>query len=70
MKTKTAIYIRVSTDKQESSEELQKEKCLAYCNMMGYDVVDILTDSNVSGGIELFKRPEGAKLYSLSKMVK
>jgi len=65
MKTKTIIYTRVSTGKQEASSELQKEKCLAYCNMMGYEVVEILTDSNVSGGVELFKRPEGSRIYSM-----
>jgi len=65
MKTKTAIYIRVSTDKQESSVELQREKCEAYCRMMGYKVEALCIDADVSGGTELFERPEGSKLKEL-----
>ena len=62
---KTAIYIRVSTGKQGASELMQSDKCLSYCNLMGYDVVDVFIDSNVSGGIELFKRPAGIELKKL-----
>lgn len=59
---KTLVYIRVSTSTQEASEVMQKEKCLNYCNMMGYDIVDVIVDSNVSGGVSLFDRPSGVKI--------
>jgi len=59
---KTAIYLRVSTDKQESSELMQSEKCLNYCSMKGYDVVDVFVDSNVSGKTKMSNRPAGSKL--------
>ena len=59
---KTAIYIRVSTGHQENSELMQSEKCLTYCNMKGYEVVDVFIDSNVSGGVRLFDRPAGSRL--------
>lgn len=65
MKTKVAIYIRVSTDRQEASVELQKSKCEAYCEMMGYEVYAVMVDENVSGGVDLFDRPEGSLLPSM-----
>ena len=62
MKNKTAIYIRVSTDKQEASELMQSEKCLAYCAMKEYEVCDIYVDSGVSGSKDIFSRKEGERL--------
>lgn len=62
---KVIIYARVSTDKQEASEEMQVSKCRSYCEMKGYEVVDVLVDSNVSGGTNLFDRPQGSKIEEL-----
>lgn len=61
----TIIYIRVSTGKQEASVEMQRQKCEAYCQMMGYEVEDVMIDENISGGIELFERPEGSLIPSM-----
>lgn len=65
MEKKAAIYIRVSTSDQNTSVEAQREKCLAYCKYAGVEVVGIFEDVNVSGGIPIFRRPEGNKIYKL-----
>lgn len=62
MKNKTAIYIRVSTDKQSDSELMQSEKCLQYCSMKEYNVVDVYVDTSVSGSVDMFSRPQGGRL--------
>lgn len=60
-----AIYIRVSTDRQDNSLELQKSKCVTFCKSKGYDIVDIITDEDISGGSKIFNRPGGSRLKEL-----
>lgn len=62
---KAVIYIRVSTNDQNNSISMQETKCRAFCEMNGYDVVDVLVDEDVSGGTELFERPKGSILKEM-----
>lgn len=52
---KTIIYSRVSTNKQDVSIDLQKEKCQQYCQMHDLDNIYLLEDSGASG--KSFNRP-------------
>jgi DNA invertase Pin-like site-specific DNA recombinase len=64
---KAKLYARVSTDKQESSVDQQIKELQdfwARLNIDGYEV-EYLIDENVSGGTELFDRPQGSKLKDL-----
>jgi len=64
---KAKLYARVSTDKQESSVDQQIKELQdfwARLNLDGYEV-EYLIDENVSGGTELFDRPQGSKLRYL-----
>lgn len=64
---KAKLYARVSTDKQESSVDQQIKELQdfwARLNLDGYEV-EYLIDENVSGGTELFDRPQGSKLKEL-----
>jgi len=62
---KAVIYIRVSTSRQDNSEDLQEKKCLAFCESQGYDVVDIIVDSDVSGSKKFWTRKGGCKIRKL-----
>ena len=62
MKTKAIIYIRVSTNKQDNSLEMQRDKCVLFCKEKDYEVVDIIIDEDISGGSKIFKRPGGSVL--------
>lgn len=64
---KAKLYARVSTDKQDSSVDQQikeLQEFWAKLNLDGYEV-EYLIDENVSGGTELFDRPQGSKLKDL-----
>jgi site-specific DNA recombinase len=64
---KAKLYARVSTDKQDSSVDQQVKELQdfwARLNLDGYEV-EYLIDENVSGGTELFDRPQGSKLKDL-----
>ena len=62
------FYIRVSTDDQKESLERYRLKAKEFCSMHKHNLIGIFADEDVSGGIELFKRPQGKKLYEeLSK---
>lgn len=65
---KVGIYIRVSTNHQDNSVDMQREKCLAFCKLKNYDVVDVFVDEHVSGSKKIFERPEGKRMnQSLKK---
>lgn len=61
----TYIYIRVSTDMQDNSVEMQKERCEAYCKYNNFNVKEVITDVNVSATVKLFAREGGKKLKGL-----
>ena len=66
MKTKISKaigYIRVSTDDQAQSGlgmESQSERIKAYSGMRGFDLVGVVEDPGVSGGVPFGDRPGGA----------
>jgi site-specific DNA recombinase len=73
METKTKVYgyVRVSTDDQENSKDLQIKRIKEYCLFKSLDLVTIFVDENVSGFKEFNTRPEGSKLnLLLTKNVK
>lgn len=60
-------YSRVSTNKQDTSIDVQRTTLENYCNRRGFINVIHLVESDVSGGKSLFHRPEGSKLVFLEK---
>jgi DNA invertase Pin-like site-specific DNA recombinase len=61
------IYTRVSTGKQNAGLEMQKEKLIEFCTRKGLVVTEFLEEEAVSGGMYLFKRPQGSKLKDLKR---
>src|SRR5437762_381222 len=57
-----ALYVRVSTDKQEANYSLptQEERCRAYAAEQGYRVAEVYRETYT--GTELWERPELARL--------
>jgi site-specific DNA recombinase len=55
-------YARVSTDQQDSSSRQQIQRLEEFCKRKGFENVEYLVDFDVSGGKEIFKRPNGSKL--------
>jgi len=55
-------YARVSTDQQDSSSRQQIQRLEEFCKRKGFENVEYLIDFDVSGGKEIFKRPNGSKL--------
>jgi DNA invertase Pin-like site-specific DNA recombinase len=62
---KAVIYCRVSTSDQDNSIQLQREKCVTFCELKGYDIADIIIDENISGSTKFFERPEGQKVKEI-----
>lgn len=58
-------YIRVSTDLQDNSLQVQEKRIREYCAFNKLNLVEILVDENVSGGTEILKRPSGRKLNDM-----
>ena len=65
--TRAIAYLRVSTDRQGDSVELQAAKVRAYCAMRELDLVEVVEDAAVSGSIPLAKRPAGRHLAEALK---
>ncbi len=63
---KALAYIRVSTNKQDISPELQKERIEDYCRLQKLELFQVVTEV-VSAKIHLSKRPEGRKINELVK---
>jgi DNA invertase Pin-like site-specific DNA recombinase len=59
---KILFYIRVSTDDQKVGLEMYRSMAETFCTMYKHELVDVYADEDVSGGIELFNRPEGKRL--------
>jgi DNA invertase Pin-like site-specific DNA recombinase len=62
---KAVAYIRVSTEEQSTSMDIQETKLRAYCALKDFDLVAILSEPGVSGKIPLYSRPEGARIQEL-----
>jgi DNA invertase Pin-like site-specific DNA recombinase len=62
---KVYTYSRTSTNKQETSIDVQKQALENYCERQGFTNPIHLVDSDVSGGISLLKRPQGGMLEQL-----
>lgn len=60
-------YVRVSTDKQENSVDMQPDKIRKYCEYNGIELVDIIVDEDVSGFTPINNRPGG---NLISEMIK
>jgi len=66
MQVETYIgYVRVSTEIQLCSLEMQEQKIRDYCRLKGVELTELLVDDNISGKIPLFDRPEGKKIKEL-----
>lgn len=68
----TAVcYVRVSTaERQSISVEAQTRSVLAYAAAKGFEVVEVITDEGVSGGVPLNKREGGKRVLELVKSKK
>ncbi len=55
-------YVRVSTDDQKNSIEVQTEKILQYCKLHELGSPELLVDNDTSGTKPLAQRPEGHRL--------
>ena len=61
MKTKIAIYCRVSTNQQDT--EIQVNECRAYAERCGYEIVEVYEDK-ISGMTSKDDRPELSRLLT------
>ena len=66
MTEQAVIYARVSTEEQADPDKTslaqQRERCLGYCQAMGWEVVEVYEDAGVSGTIEPRLRPALGRL--------
>jgi DNA invertase Pin-like site-specific DNA recombinase len=58
-------YIRVSTDMQDGSLQVQEHRIREYCAFHHLKIKEILVDENISGFKPIYKRPSGQKLQNL-----
>lgn len=66
MNKKACIYIRVSTNLQDNSVEVQEARIRDYIKYRGeFEICHVLIDSDVSGGIPIYERENGSKLKKL-----
>jgi len=65
---RAAAYCRVSTDEQVQSGlglEAQRVRIEAYATMRNLELVDVVIDAGISGGVPLAHRPGGARIVEL-----
>lgn len=63
--SKAVGYIRVSTTDQDLGLEDQRNRITKFCNEKGLELVDILEDNGVSGGLPIEYRENGKKLCDI-----
>jgi len=63
-------YARVSTEEQEISIEVQKDRLQAYAALRGLQMDHVIEDNGVSSGVPLAKRPGGQNISQLVKQKK
>jgi len=59
---KLGWYIRVSTADQRESLLMYRNLAQGFCDKYGLKLVEIYCDEDISGGIELFLRPDGKRM--------
>lgn len=67
-KSRLVAYLRVSTDEQTESGlglDAQREALEAYAKMKGFELVEVITDAGVSGGVPIAERTGGAELADM-----
>jgi len=64
---KIGWYIRVSTQDQKDGLEFYHSQAKEFCDRYNHTLIEIFSDEDVSGGIELFKRPSGKRLHEALK---
>jgi site-specific DNA recombinase len=64
---KAAAYLRVSTDKQEDSPDVQRAIISAYCDREGHSLVAEYLDEAVSGGLPIADRPAAGRMLADAK---
>lgn len=57
-----AWYIRVSTNDQREGLAMYKSQATEFCQRYNHTLIEIFSDEDVSGGIDLFARPAGKSL--------
>ena len=55
-------YIRVSTDVQDNSLDMQLQRIQDYCRFKGFHLLTCYTDEDVSGSKPIKERPQGAAM--------
>lgn len=58
-------YARVSTDEQSLSIEAQQHRIARWCEAYDHELVEIITDEDVSGGVPLAGRQNGKRVAEL-----
>jgi site-specific DNA recombinase len=58
-------YVRVSTDDQAISRDMQIERVRQYCTFKGFEVVEVIVDDDTTSRIELGRRPNGQRIAAL-----
>jgi DNA invertase Pin-like site-specific DNA recombinase len=59
---KVGLYLRVSTDDQQSGLSVYIQQAKDFCERYGHTYTDLFIDEDVSGDKELQKRPSGARI--------
>jgi DNA invertase Pin-like site-specific DNA recombinase len=65
---KAVAYVRVSTQEQAShgvSLDAQRERIQAYCQMVGLELVELISEEGISGSVPLTDRDGGRRLTEL-----
>lgn len=60
-------YVRVSTDKQGNSVDMQPDKIRKYCEYNGIELINIIIDEDVSGFTPINDRVGGRKIAEMIK---
>ena len=62
---KLLAYIRTSTDDKSAGQDAQLAAIKRYCELSGNELVEVLTDADVSGNLPLLEREAGYALHHL-----
>ena len=62
---KCVIYSRVSTDMQDTENQIHLLK--AYAEKMEWEIVEVVSEEAVSGGVSVFVREESARVLQMAR---